>query len=435
MRYDKKTLAVQWHITDRCQKKCAHCYIGGRTCNEMTYLQVEKILFDLSNYAKKNGIHYEFYITGGDPLLHTQYCGILQLFHERGLSYSVMCNPESINVENLNKLSELGVRSIQFSVDGMKEKHDTIRGKKSFEKLVSAIEMTKNAKIPVAMMFTLYRFNSDDLFKVMKLADELQVERFSFDLGISIGSAEKNHLEMIPSLELIEVLKKYIALKKHIKEKGTKTFFEEKCNLINAIRISQGDFFCPDEEMPVIFDGCQIGVNDFVIDVDGDVLGCRRLGKSSVCGNLLKTSFEEIWCESPYLLEQRNKVLKKDKCKDCVSRSWCQGCEAYEQGFAQQSEQVAQVLCGQSLFIPNKSRFSEFKFQNKSEFEKIFILLDDGLKIVASEDFKKEYVCILFDEIRKREILNNYIMYSDKYAVSKEMARLLYYFYVIRLKM
>lgn len=434
MRYDKKTLAVQWHITDRCQKKCSHCYIGGRSYNEMPYSQVEKILSHLLSYAKKNNICYEFYITGGDPLLHTKQFEIFELFHEKELSYSIMCNPESINVETLNKLNGVGVKSIQLSVDGMKENHDTIRGKNSFEQLVSAIEMIKTSKIPVALMFTLYKFNSDDLFEVMKLADDLQVERFSFDLGISIGNAVKNHLEMISSFELIEILKKYIAIKRQIKEKGTKTFFEEKCNLINAIRMSQGAFFCPNEEETVVFDGCQIGVNNFVIDINGDVLGCRRLGKTSVCGNLLKTSFEEIWCESPFLLKQRNKILKKEKCKDCVSRNWCQGCEAYEQAFAQQNGQVAQVLCGQSLFVSNKSKFPECEFQDKSKLKKKFILLDDNLKIVTSENFKKEYIHILFDAKRKREILNDYILYASKYTISKEMARLLYYFYAIRLK-
>ena len=432
MKYDKKTIAVQWHITDKCQKKCLHCYMGEKTCNEMAYDQVEIILADLLEYAQKNNVYYEFYITGGDPLLHSQFSDILRLFHERNLSVSIMCNPESINEKSLKELSEFGVNSIQFSIDGMKEIHDTIRGKKSFDYLINAIKLTNKTQISTALMFTLYRLNSEDLFEAMEFANELQVDRFSFDLGISIGSAVINQLEMMPRNEIFDVLKRYISLKKEIKARGSKTFFEEKCNLINAVRISQGEFFCPEEEAPYIFDGCQIGVSDFVIDVNGDVLGCRRLGNESFCGNLLKTSFEEIWCDSPFLVEQRNKALMKAGCRECVARSWCQGCEAYERALSKNGL-GRQVICGQTLFEKKISQSSQG--ESLCDTKKIrFLLQDDSLKLVDSDDFKKEYVRILFGKERKRDILENYMLYSTKYGVSTEIARLLFYFFVLRFK-
>ncbi len=401
-------------------------------CNEMAYDQVETILANLLDFAQKNNTYYEFYITGGDPLLHSEFSDILRLFHERNLSFSIMCNPESINEKSLKELSKLGVHSIQFSIDGMKEIHDTIRGEKSFENLINAIKLTNNTQISTALMFTLYRLNSEDLFEAMKLANELHVDRFSFDLGISIGSAVINELEMMPRNEILDVLKRYISLKKQIKETGSQTFFEEKCNLINAVRISQGEFFCPEEEELYIFDGCQIGVNDFVIDVNGDMLGCRRLGKESFCGNLLKMSFEEIWCESPFLVEQRKKALVKAGCRECVARSWCQGCEAYERALSKNGLET-QVICGQALFEEKKGQFS--KGESLYNTKKMrFLLQDDSLKLVNLEDFKREYVRILFSKERKRDILKNYIVYSTKYTVSIEIARLLHYFFVLRFK-
>lgn len=355
MRCDKKTLAVQWHITDQCQKKCIHCYIGERPNVEMSYLQIRNILSNLLEFSTTYNYCYEFYITGGDPLLHTNSIEVFKLFQEKGLSYSIMCNPESINADVLYRLESVGVKTIQLSMDGMEDNHDFVRGRGAFKRLISAVKMIKETKIKVALMYTLYEFNAEDLFNAMKIANDLDIDRFSFDLGISIGNAEKSQLKMINSLHLIKTLNCYLEVKKEIKRQGTHTFYEEKCNLLNAIRISQGEFCCPDEDTAVIFDGCQIGVNNFVIDVDGDVLGCRRLGKTSYCGNLFENSLDEIWFKSAFLEQQRKKIIEKSSCKKCSAHNWCQGCEAYEQALFKQGEgYIHQPLCGNNLDLSNK---------------------------------------------------------------------------------
>lgn len=435
MRYDKRTIAVQWHITDKCQKRCKHCYIGVRPSSEMNLTNVKQILADLIKFGINNNICYEFYITGGDPLLHSKCYDVLSFFKEAKLSYSIMCNPESINATTLDQLNKLGVKSIQFSIDGMKNVHDSIRGKGSYDELLRAIDQIKATNINIGLMYTLYESNMNDLIQVMRLASALQVGRFSFVLGVNIGNAKENDLKMVSSSRIIQILNRYIKEKQLIKEKGTNTFFEEKCNLINAIRMAQDIFLCPQEENMIIFDGCQIGVNSFVIDVNGEVLGCRRVGRASYCGNLLETGINEIWLKSSYLNKQRTKVLTKNKCRDCNARNWCQGCEAYEQAIAAQENQELQPLCGNLLFISNEKEKEIGKEKKHGSALNKFIMLDYEPSLIETLEFRKAYARILLSSDEQKKLLNNYIEYSQRNNLDIEFGRWLYYLFVNRYKM
>lgn len=434
MRYDKKVIAVQWHITDKCQKKCRHCYVGKRNVREMELVNIEQIVSDLIKYGTNNDVDYEFYITGGDPLLHKNCYDVFSLFKENKLSYSIMCNPEAIDTVVIDKLSKLDVKSIQFSIDGMEKTHDNIRGNGSFKELMRAIDQVKMADIKIGLMFTLYEFNINDLFEVMHLANCLQVDRFSFDIGIGIGNAKENCLKMVSPSQIIQILNDYIVEKQLIKEKGTKTFFEEKCNLINAIRMEQGIFSCPQEENIIIFDGCQMGVNNFVIDVNGDVLGCRRLGEASYCGNLLETGIEQIWKCSSFLKKQRTKVLTKNNCKDCDARNWCQGCEAYEHAAADKENNVLQPLCGNLLSI-SCGKKQEVNKKEKGNVINKFVMQDCNTALIKKMEFKKAYIYILLNKNHQKELLNNYIEYAQDNNLDIELCRWLYYLFVNRYKM
>lgn len=437
MRYEKKTLAVQWHITDKCQLKCKHCYIGESPNREMPFAQIEKVLLNLQLFADKYNYCYEFYITGGDPLLHNDWPQVFSLLKKNNLRYSIMCNPGSINDETLNLLVDNNINSIQFSIDGLESNHEFLRGEGSFKLLITAIDKLKQKKIKSALMFTLYDYNADDLPRVMKMADAMGIDRFSFDLGISIGSSLENQLDMIGTMRLQKVLSKYIDDKTELKRNGTHTFFEEKCNLLNKIRMSRGQFSCPDSREHMIYDGCQIGLTSFVIDVNGDVLGCRRLS-NSVAGNILKTSFEDIWFNSSILKKQRCKISEKEKCKDCETRNWCQGCEAYETAQALHNQSKKEPYCYDSDLLHQCNSLADnanVDVKLEHDYLKNHILLNGILPLVNTEEFKIEYVHLMLNTVKRKQLLENYQVYSVCNNLHQNIAKLLYYFFVQKEKL
>ena len=69
--------AYQWHITDYCDQRCKHCYIFSENQDkkllEMPFEKVKETLFSIEEMCQKeNKIPY-IYLTGGDPILHTQF--------------------------------------------------------------------------------------------------------------------------------------------------------------------------------------------------------------------------------------------------------------------------------------------------------------------------------------------------------------------------
>lgn len=271
-------------------------------------------------------------------------------------------------------------------------------------------------------MFTLFEFNATDLISVMNYAAELNVNRFSFDLGISIGNALNNDMKMIEEEMLQKYLLIYIEEKEKLRKKYPNVFFEEKCNLINHLRIGKGIFSRPPEDDLTIYDGCQIGFTSFVIDINGDLLGCRRLVDSN-CGNLLDQSFESIWFNSSFLKNQRRKILNKEICNKCNSKNWCQGCEAYEKAMDIQRNTQNTRVCGKKLTLETY----EDRFINNH-------IIFNSLNIIQSEAFKKNYLNILLHKNLQRELLTDYEKFSVDYSLELDLVRTLYWFFVQNIK-
>lgn len=70
--------AFQWHITDSCDQRCEHCYIfseGHPKLIEMSFPKAAKVVDDCVDMCRRmNRLPY-FYITGGDPILHSRFLG------------------------------------------------------------------------------------------------------------------------------------------------------------------------------------------------------------------------------------------------------------------------------------------------------------------------------------------------------------------------
>ena len=423
MNYCKRNIAIQWHITENCQLNCRHCYMGEKNYKECSYSNIALILEDVLGFAEKYNYECEFYITGGDPILHAEWEHILALFRENNCSFSIMCNPNSITEYSTQMLKKYGVKSVQFSIDGMQSNHNWMRGDGNFELIAQAVNQLKGADINTALMFTLFDFNKDDLLLAMNYASEIKVDRFSFDVGIDIGNAQTNGLFMIDEDVLEDILNAYIDEKERIKSKNKNIFFEEKCNLLNRLRMQKGHFGCASSENNIlIFDGCQIGFSSFVIDVNGDFLGCRRLIDSN-CGNLLNESLENIWFNSPFLKKQRRKIINKEICNCCISNKWCQGCEAYEIAKSIQSGKTRKTICGK--IIGDK----------KDEFLDYNILTGNYLSVIESETFKKFYLKLLLEPDLQKELLSDYLCFAENYMVDFSLVRPAYWLFVHRIKM
>jgi len=82
---------------DDCDQRCKHCYIfhgnNGVPLTRMTWDEIEKTLENCLDFCRTFDRLSEFYITGGDPILHPDFWRLLEQLHEKNIPFTIMENP------------------------------------------------------------------------------------------------------------------------------------------------------------------------------------------------------------------------------------------------------------------------------------------------------------------------------------------------------
>lgn len=180
----KNYFAMQWHITDRCDQRCKHCYIfAGEDKSyspEFDLSTLKEIFFDFLATCKKMDKRPSISVTGGDPLLHKDVWSLLALFKEYNVPFAILGNPFHLNENVAKQLKELGCTTYQMSLDGLKETHDFIRKPGSFDATLNKIHVLNEVGIKSAIATTVSKTNIDEIPQLVKVAVDYQAKSFGF---------------------------------------------------------------------------------------------------------------------------------------------------------------------------------------------------------------------------------------------------------------
>lgn len=325
---DKSLFGFQWHITDRCNLRCTHCY--QETYSETSELDLDglkqiadEICLTLSKWNKSGDIA----ITGGEPLVKTEMFPLIRYLEsaEEVASIDILTNGTLINSELVGEIKRLNkIRCVQISLDGASSAtNDAIRGEGVFDKVVEAIRLLIDNKIRVNLMFTLQRRNMNDIPELIDLATNEGISTLTVERFVPTGSGIRIIDEVLTTEEIKSVFG-YIS----------KRADQNKANEFNLISRSRPLWILfnnctnitPKEDNKLAGGICSVGLDGLCILPDATVLACRRL--PIPIGNLKDDSIERIWFTSDLLLQIRDKQNLKGKCKSCESIYQCSGCRA-----------------------------------------------------------------------------------------------------------
>lgn len=322
---------IQWHITVECDKKCRHCY----TTDEKTYEKELKNVLDTKTVLAiceriiefKNGfnIPVSVSVTGGHPLLRSDYRDILSALRKQDIGVEILGNPSRLEKE-MDFLRSVDITGYQISLDGDEKIHDSIRGKGAFQEAMRGIECLKANDINADVMFTLSKLNMDKLEYVSDLCIDKGVRRFSFDRIVPMGRATGIE-DSLPSAKeykefLLKTFEHYVS---RSRENHT-TMLALKDQLWKPLLYEMGIF--KPRKVDKIISGCPVGVSGMTILADGTALPCRRLPIE--IGKLPEQSIEEIFLKSKKMNELRE-YGEIEGCGECEINSYCRGnrCIAY----------------------------------------------------------------------------------------------------------
>lgn len=328
---DNNEFYFQWHITDKCNLRCKHCYQESfRDKNEMSIEELKEVADKLFNALKKWNKKGRIAITGGEPLLSPKLFPLIKYLenNDEVKKIAILTNGTLINEETIKNIKEMNkLHFIQISLDGASsETHDHIRGKGSFQKALNAIRLLTTSGVTVRIMFTITKENVNDISQLIELAIAEDVDGLTFERFIPIG-IEKGLNDMLLSSEELRDVYQSISDRADLEcEKGSKLTILKLRTLFACL---DKDGKRDGSDIPFkkqLGAMCSIGIDSLCFLPDGTVLPCRRL--NIPIGNLRTDSIFKIWYTSDLLWKIRDKRNIQGKCNNCELIPRCSGCRA-----------------------------------------------------------------------------------------------------------
>jgi AdoMet-dependent heme synthase len=318
---------IQWHLTERCNLRCRHCYQDGKRSGELSRVEIREVAREVSelleDWAETYGLRFSpsFTITGGEPFVRRDFFDIVGELEGRGFGLYLLSNGTLINRRRAEQLREHNFLGVQVSIEGPEPVHDTLRGKGNFRRAIRGAEQVIAAGIPVTLNVTLSRVNSSSIADLAALASKMGA-RLGFSRLVPRGRGETLMDEMLEAGEVKEIYEKLFSME----ENGTQIGTGDPL----AVQLKQKP---PEGSYAVPSGGCAAGVSGLTFLADGTVTPCRRLPLP--IGNLKKDSLREIWSLSPVLTALRQKDAYKGRCGRCSRWAACRGCRAIAYAWSQ----------------------------------------------------------------------------------------------------
>ena len=318
-----KHLLFQWHITERCNLRCAHCYQESHTKQELDF---DQLLFILDQYRSflnepvKHGLPPmtgHITITGGEPFIRNYFKDLLKIFasHHKQFSFAVLTNGTLIDLETAIHLKKLKPRFVQVSLEGPKETHDRIREIGNFEKTLTAIKNLVRCRIRVMISFTAHQMNYRGFPEVAAISRKLKVYRVWADRLIPQGRGrgyEDLVLSPEQTLEFFNIMKQ--SRNKIHRTRFYNWFSRTEIAMHRALQ------FLVSGDHPY---HCTAGDTLITVQPNGDLLPCRRMPIK--VGNLLETPLVELYQTSALFQKLRNPECMDEICKSCRYGHVCRG--------------------------------------------------------------------------------------------------------------
>ncbi len=179
------------NITDKCNLKCKHCYLGEPGNKEIGVKLFENAV---SQFEKMGGL--KLMISGGEPLLHSKFRELMEILPSYELRVVVLSNGTLIRKKEAKKLSEY-IDEVQVSIDGIKS-HDLLRGKGSYDKAMRGVSALQGSGVQVSIATMVHRYNATEFEDMKKFFSEINVLSWSVDVPCTAGNLKANKDYMLP---------------------------------------------------------------------------------------------------------------------------------------------------------------------------------------------------------------------------------------------
>jgi radical SAM protein with 4Fe4S-binding SPASM domain len=178
---------VYLYITEACQLRCEHCYMGDRLERALK-MPFPEIRQTLTTWRQMGGS--KLTILGGEPTLHPRFVDVIRLANALGYEHVITTsNGLDPAIRKFRSMAPEDFAYVQISLDGgTANSHDQVRGTGKFDEAVRNIAELAERGFDTRIICTVNRVNAGDCLNLLDLADDLGVSLVKFHVFSVIGS-------------------------------------------------------------------------------------------------------------------------------------------------------------------------------------------------------------------------------------------------------
>lgn len=149
-------LSMVWELTEKCNFSCPFCYIHNHSISQKDTIEsywkyrfadMKQILDELI----KNGL-FICYLTGGECLLHPDFCEIYKYLKSKGVLVVILTNGSLINKDHIKLFAEYKPYRIEISLYGIEKTFETKANYTASQVLKNILTLKKQGFNVVAKM-------------------------------------------------------------------------------------------------------------------------------------------------------------------------------------------------------------------------------------------------------------------------------------------
>jgi len=211
---ERRPITFDLEITARCNLNCRHCYINlpvndiEAKSKELSFVEVERI----ADEALSLGAIWCL-VTGGEPLLRSDFFDIYLCLKRKGFLVSVFTNATLITPQHISLFKKYPPRDIEVSVYGItKGTYERVtRQSGSFQRFMSGLKLLFDNKIKVRLKAMALRSNVHELPAITKFCRRHTTDYFRFDPFLHLrfdGNHKRNKeikSERLDAAKIVEI--------------------------------------------------------------------------------------------------------------------------------------------------------------------------------------------------------------------------------------
>jgi radical SAM protein with 4Fe4S-binding SPASM domain len=182
---------VYLYITEACQLRCEHCYMGERLERALK-MTPQQIVDTLTVWRKLGGD--KLTILGGEPTLHPYYVESIKVASKIGYGHVITTtNAQQTARKKITKLEPSDFAYVQVSLDGgSAATHDAVRGKGTFDIAMETTAELCDRGFDTRIICTVNKANEGDALNLLTIADEIGASLVKYHVFSTIGTGHGN---------------------------------------------------------------------------------------------------------------------------------------------------------------------------------------------------------------------------------------------------